>query len=612
MSSWDDSTNDPLLDLLSDYYAQVGQKKSRDQLTLIVEKYQGREEVLFEQLEKRYNQPVRRDAPPDGPGTAPHPSAGILLPGMLEPDADMLPFKSETSAVSRPLIERTSLPLPISQPNMGVQFETDEAKDRKSAGSILSLTSQNSSSSFDTQSTIKREKTESSRLLKDMRDNNEEIKANIKKSLHTVGTITLDLYCEEGVFQAIAKNPLFENVTLGVIVANAVWMGIETDWNKEETLPDSGAVFQIMEHLFCAYFSAELFVRFMAFRTARLASRDAWFVFDSVLCIMMVSEDWILLIVAGLANTRAKLPLENTSILRLLRLLRLARLMRMLRSIPELMMLVKAMLIAITSVLYVMGLLVVVTYIAGIACTQLSVETVDARELYFLNVPHSMYSLIIYATLLDNLADFCNAVRAESIPVLIVVFIFMFAACLTLMNMLLGVLCEVISEVAGNEREALRYSNVSDQLASLAQELGLPDKVSPVEFRAIIHSKQACIAFHDVGVDVESVVDLAEFMFIREDGTHTDLTWDTFLDKVLEHRYENPATLRDIKQFWNRLMPLLDKLVETVEEIKEKLLLIEEQTMAALVGVQKIALVARGRPLADLRKASASKNALRQ
>lgn len=448
--------------------------------------------------------------------------------------------------------------------------------------------------------------TETSRMLQDMRDNNEEIKAHIKKSLRKEGTSPLiDLYCEDGIFQEIAKHPVFENLTLGVIVANAVWMGIETDWNKEETLPESGAVFQMMEHLFCAYFSAELFVRFMAFRTVRLASRDAWFVFDSLLCFMMVSEDWILLIVAGLANTKAKLPVENTSILRLLRLLRLARLMRMLRSISQLMVLIKAMAIAIKSVLYVMGLLVLVTYVAGIACTQLSLETVDARELYFLNVPHSMYSLIIYATFLDNLADFCNAVRAESIPVLIVVFVFMLAACLTLMNMLLGVLCEVISEVAGNEREALKYSNVSETLASIASSLELPNKVTPVEFRAIIHSKPALLAFRDVGVDIASVVDLAEFMFIRDDGTYTDLTWESFLDKVLELRYENQATLRDVKQFWGRVMPTLDALVDAVEEIKQKLLIIEEQTMAALAGLQKITLAARGRPLADLLKVSA-------
>merc|ERR1719178_586479 len=113
----------------------------------------------------------------------------------------------------------------------------------------------------------------------------------------------------------------------------------------------------------------------------------------------MISEDWILLIVAAATNTKAKFPLGDVSILRLLRLLRLARLMRMLRSMPELMVLVKAMITAIESVLYVLGLLVGVLYVAGILCTQLSLET-DMGTLYFGNVAHSMYSLLVYATFL--------------------------------------------------------------------------------------------------------------------------------------------------------------------------------------------------------------------
>merc|ERR1719269_451387 len=99
----------------------------------------------------------------------------------------------------------------------------------------------------------------------------------------------------------------------------------------------------------------------------------------------------------------------------ILRLLRLSRLLRMLRSLPELMILVKAMVTAMKSVFYVMVLLVIATYVFAIACTQLSVDT-EMGKTYFFNVLLSMYSLIVYATLLDNLADFCNAVRAESIP----------------------------------------------------------------------------------------------------------------------------------------------------------------------------------------------------
>merc|ERR1719399_1513747 len=92
----------------------------------------------------------------------------------------------------------------------------------------------------------------------------------------------------------------------------------------------------------------------------------------------------------------------GTSILRLFRLLRLSRLTRMLRSLPELLILIKGMATAMKSVAYVMALLVLITYVFAIAFTQLAVGTGVGDDL-FANIAHSMYSLLIYATLLDDL-----------------------------------------------------------------------------------------------------------------------------------------------------------------------------------------------------------------
>merc|ERR1719502_2654315 len=117
-------------------------------------------------------------------------------------------------------------------------------------------------------------------------------------------------------------------------------------------------------------------------------------------------ETWVLTLAMALSGQAGGSPVGGTSILRLFRLLRLSRLMRMLRSLPELMILVKGMVTAMKSVVYVMGLLVIITYVFAIAFTQLAVGTPTIGEDYFANVAQSMYSLLIYATLLDNMADF--------------------------------------------------------------------------------------------------------------------------------------------------------------------------------------------------------------
>merc|ERR1719310_2576704 len=215
----------------------------------------------------------------------------------------------------------------------------------------------------------------------------ESIKQQVRGALEKQAPYDVAMYYKDpkdSFWPRIATNPVFENTTLGVISVNAVYIAIDTDWNKAEPLTPTGtfdlteshAFFQFMEHAFCVYFFGEWIIRFMAFKRKRNGLKDGWFVFDSALVFMMVMETWVLLIIMAASGSSGESPLGgNTSILRLFRLLRLSRLMRMLRSLPELMILVKGMVTAMKSVVYVMGLLVIITYVFAIAFTQLSVGT---------------------------------------------------------------------------------------------------------------------------------------------------------------------------------------------------------------------------------------------
>merc|ERR1719247_365086 len=110
-------------------------------------------------------------------------------------------------------------------------------------------------------------------------------------------------------------------------------------------------------------------------------------------------ETWVLIVMAAIGGGGSPLG-GQTSILRLFRLLRLSRLMRMLRSLPELMILIKGMVTAMKSVAYVMGLLVLITYVFAIAFTQLAVGTESLGDTFHANISNSMYSLLIYLTFL--------------------------------------------------------------------------------------------------------------------------------------------------------------------------------------------------------------------
>jgi len=367
-----------------------------------------------------------------------------------------------------------------------------------------------------------------------------------------------DFYKTEGIWQWIAKHPVFENATLGVIAGNAVYIAIDTDWNKPRpmthtgtnSLQDADTFFAFMEHAFCVYFTGEWIVRFMAFKKKRNGLKDGWFVFDSLLVFMMVMETWVMLIIIA-AMGGGESPMGGVGILRLFRLLRLSRLLRMLRSLPELMILIKGMVTAMTSVFYVMCLLVIITYVFAIAFTQLAVGTEEIGDKYFANVGLSMYSLLIHATFLDDLAGFMNDIRGDMWYLIPLALIFICLAALTVMNMLIGVLCEVVSAVAATEKEEIMMNSVSEKLSGIAQSLdqNFDGMISYEEFTMIIEKPEALRALQDVGVSPLGLVDFAELFFF-EDNQRVELSFEKFMEMVLDLRDSNKATVKDVLNLW--------------------------------------------------------------
>merc|ERR1719156_79480 len=118
-----------------------------------------------------------------------------------------------------------------------------------------------------------------------------------------------------------------------------------------------------------------------------------------------------------------------------------------------------------------MGLLVLLTYVFAIAFTQLAVGTESIGESYFSNVSHSMFSLLIHATFLDDLSAYADDLRNEAWYLLALSLVFICLAALTVMNMLIGVLCEVVSAVAERERGEMRTELLTRNMTEIMSEL---------------------------------------------------------------------------------------------------------------------------------------------
>mmetsp|Transcript_64246 Transcript_64246/g.150872 ORF Transcript_64246/g.150872 Transcript_64246/m.150872 type:complete len:630 (+) Transcript_64246:66-1955(+) len=388
-----------------------------------------------------------------------------------------------------------------------------------------------------------------------------------------------DYYKDAGIFQRIARSNLFDHVTLFMIVFNAFWIMVDTDYNDVDLLIHARAEFLIMENVFCVYFTAELFIRYCSFRRSWDAFRDLWFLFDAVIVMFMIFETWIITL---LVATLDGLMLQNSPILglvRLLRLFRMTRVVRVLKAFPEIMILLKGMIAAFRSVIVTLGLLLIVTYVYAIAFTSLSKEY-NFATYYFPDVPASMFTCIVRGALLDEVSALLDDVGRESGMIVALFLTYVLIAAVTVMNLLIGVLCEVVTLVASAEREELLIGFVQGQLEKIVATVDLDGNglISHKEMKAILQDKDAVRALHSVGVDPVSLVDLADVLFPlskdTDDGeeSRSEMTFVQFMQELLELRGKNTATVKDMITLRKVMKVQQEDLLEAIGKLESSVL----------------------------------------
>jgi len=353
-------------------------------------------------------------------------------------------------------------------------------------------------------------------------------------------------YSKSGIAQQIARSNIFELFTISVVMLNAAWIAIALDLNDKEVLAESDAVFQIGEHAFCAYFTVELLIRFLAFRTTRLALKDHWFMFDTILVSLMIFETWVFEILIALGhsgNGSVGVSPDMLKLLRLLRLTRMARMARLLRWVPELMILLKGLWLASKSVFFTLVLLVLTVYLFALVFRQIT-DSTPIGDQYFPSVWTAFLSLLLKGTLPD-LADWVNEVGRENLFLAALLMVFILFATLTVMNMLVGVLVEVVANVSTMENETMMVNMVRAKMLLMIEKLEL-DKdgngtLSKAEFEQLLVLPEAAQFMQSVGVDVVGLVEFSDFIFKEK-----ELTFPDFVELVLQLRGSNQATVKDI------------------------------------------------------------------
>jgi len=372
-------------------------------------------------------------------------------------------------------------------------------------------------------------------------------------------------YKGSGTAQLVVRSSAFEYATFGLVVFNTLWMAIDLDFNGKPLL-ESSAVFQAAEHFFVTMFSLELVLRFLALERKRLAFSDAWFLLDLSIVVMMVIDSWLLTLIIVVTGNSGLGGISIVSALRVLRVLRIVRMLKICRFMPELETMITSMLAGIRAVLIAGSILLAMTYGFAIALRSQSTSTAWGHE-HFPSVPFSIYTLLVESMLPDN-GDLLTLIGRESWLCAIIYGVFLLLSAITVLNMLVGMLVDVISRVSTEETEERNIEAMGNALQSMLRsaDKNYDGLVSKAEFESILADPEAVRFLYRVGVDVHTLAGDAEIIFGTQGTSH--LPFEEFKEEVLQFRGTQTATLGTIMAT-RRLLHM------TLEQIAGKLEVLE-------------------------------------
>ncbi len=163
----------------------------------------------------------------------------------------------------------------------------------------------------------------------------------------------------------VLENPLVQRAIIAVIVINSVTIGMET---SSHLMDRAGDLLHAVDRLALAIFTVEIAARLYAYR--REFWSDPWNWFDAIIVVVAL--------------------VPATGPLSVLRALRILRALRLISAVPSMRRVVNALLTAVPGMASIIGLLVLMIYIAAVVATTLFGDIVPER---FDELPRSLFTL---------------------------------------------------------------------------------------------------------------------------------------------------------------------------------------------------------------------------
>jgi voltage-gated sodium channel len=359
-----------------------------------------------------------------------------------------------------------------------------------------------------------------------------------------------DFYWETGSSQKIARSSMFANFTVGVVMLNAIYIGVDSDYNDAQNIYEAHMLFQACSQFFCVYFTWELLVRFCAFKNKSDCMKDGWFKFDSFLVSTMILDTWILMPTLLIIGGSITIP---TQPLRMLRLFKLTRMARLMKAFPELVTMIKGLVRSLRAISSSMILITLMVYVWAIMMHMCMKEEEEFNDwlweewlLSFSTMTSCIWTLLMGGTLmLDNAAPLMTELlfsgKFNYILAGVLFVLYALLSALLVLQMLIGVLCDVVSRVGSEQRDAAAIGLVKQELLEdLKQNDGGDGKISQQELMHVMNNSNSKALMKKLNINRSFLMEVQKVMYVKPG---TQVPNKNILLLMFMCRGDNPTTV---------------------------------------------------------------------
>jgi len=231
----------------------------------------------------------------------------------------------------------------------------------------------------------------------------------------------------------LVTNTAFRLVVIGLIFANAVLMGVGT-YHVEN--PGAMVIIETIDLAFLIVFTVELMIQFTAYLLRLFL--DGWLVFDFLIIVV----GWI----------------AQDSPVTVFRVFRIFRALRLITRVKTMKQLVSAIFSVLPSIAAILMLLFVIFYIFAVMFTQLyrRGESLEG-EPYFENLFLSLFTLTQIMTF-DGWGGVAHATISYDQTAGFLITIFLFITGFVVMNLIIAVICDAVSNAGDDVKEKIHGS----------------------------------------------------------------------------------------------------------------------------------------------------------